>query len=127
MPRRPKTDGSTAIIERAGLRLRAIRELAGVKQDDLCQVLGVDQSTYSKWERGRRLPDVLVLIEFAARFRTTLDFLFRGSPGGMHPDLVHLLRIGYPALVADTPTGTEPDKGTVLTSYRAAILLETAH
>ena len=126
MPIRVRSASSTDTLEQVGRRLRVIRELAGVTQEALCEVLHVDQSTYSKWEKGKRLPDVLVLIKFAARFRTSLDFLFRGAPIGMHPELLHLLRLGHPGLVADIPTGMDQDRDMALSSYRAAIVLEDA-
>lgn len=124
MPLRINSPGSTATIIATGKRLRAIRDLAGVTQEALCELLGVDQSTYSKWEKGKRVPDVLVMTAFAARFKTSLDFLYRGAPIGMHPDLVHLLRTGYPSLVADMPTDMDQGRDMALSSYRAAILLE---
>jgi transcriptional regulator with XRE-family HTH domain len=124
MPVRAKTDGSTLTLVKVGRRLRAIRELADITQEKLCELLGVDQSTYSKWERGKRVPDVLVLTAFAARFRTTLDFIFTGSPVGTHPQLASLLRLVHSDLVQESPSRTEQDTDKALASYRAAIVAD---
>lgn len=121
MPKRPENPSSTDTIIKTGQRLRAIREIGNIKQEDLCARLGVDQSTYSKWEKGKRLPDVLVLTQFAARFMVSLDFLYRGIPSRIHPDVLALMREKHPDLVDEPPTDKEPDMDKALSSYRAAI------
>lgn len=104
-----------------GLRIRALRELANKTQQAICDVLGVDQSTWSKWESGKREPDMDVIIQFCMRFRVSLDLIYRGIPAESHEQIVELMRAYYPELLCVQPTSTSQDKDTVLASYRAAI------
>lgn len=115
------SDHSPADLVHVGQRLRAIRLVAGLKQEPLCELLGVDQSTYSKWERGKRVPDVRIMTIFARRLRTSLDFIFLGELGDMHPELTRMLNDDYPELMAGLHDRTAPDKDTARTLYRAAI------
>jgi len=105
----------------AGRRLRAVRELAGVKQEALCERLRIDQSTWSKYEQGKRTPGMPVMIEFAARFDVSLDFIFRGLPVGMHPELVKLMRLGHPDLLTRLNPNKSDDPDAALSTYRGAI------
>jgi transcriptional regulator with XRE-family HTH domain len=41
--------------------LRQIRKLFGASQADMARIAGVDQSTWSRWERGIRHPDLPAL------------------------------------------------------------------
>lgn len=59
-----KPDALAAILEKRRLRKRLpdppmrrlVRERAGITQEDLAQVLGVDRATVSRWESGERDP-----------------------------------------------------------------------
>lgn len=107
-----------------GLRLRAIRTLAGIRQEELSEIVGVDQSTWSKWEKGKRQPDLFTITKFAARSQASLDLIYRGVPGDTNPLLVRLLRATHPELLASEPIDTPPDKDTATASYRDAIRQE---
>lgn len=54
---------------------RLIRARAGVTQDELAQILGVDRSAVSRWESGSRMPRPNTL----ARYSQLLDRLERAS------------------------------------------------
>jgi transcriptional regulator with XRE-family HTH domain len=43
---------------------RALRELAGLSQDDLARVLNVTRSTVSRWESGEREPRPAILYQY---------------------------------------------------------------
>lgn len=125
MPKRPDdiagVPAASETQRQAGLRIRAIRALAGVTQEQICEVLGVDQSTWSKWERGERLPDLFVMSRFAARARTSLDLIYRGELSGTHPELRRLLLLRIPELLAPVRRDTDQDMDRAQASYRAAI------
>lgn len=125
MPKRVKNqmeDPALSEMQRlAGQRIRAIRSLGGITQEGMSALLGVDQTTWSKWELGDRMPDVAVMIRFAARSKTSLDLIYRGVPIGTHPALLQLLRLEIPHLLVAETSDTEPDKDTALTSYKFAI------
>lgn len=118
-PNGPQTTSVTLV--QVGARLRAIRKHSGLRQTALCQLLGVDQSTWSKWEQGQRLPDIFTMIRFAARAKVTLDLIYRGTPDGIHPGLRTVLERDCPDLLVSRPSDMVPNMDMALASYRAAI------
>lgn len=59
-----------------GQILRALRQKAGLTQEELANLLGVTKSAISKYEKGQRSFDDLKLIEKAAQ---VFQFLHRYS------------------------------------------------
>ena len=56
-------------------RLKYLRELKGMSQNDLAKALNVTQSTIAKWETGAREPNADNIIKIAKIFNETTDFL----------------------------------------------------
>lgn len=56
-------------------RLRDIRKLNGLSQQQLADLIGVSRQTLSKWETGVALPDVDNLISLAEALHVTTDYL----------------------------------------------------
>ena len=52
-----------------------LRTVSGMTQIELAERLNYSDKSVSKWERGESLPDVSVLMEIAALFGVTLDYL----------------------------------------------------
>lgn len=46
--------GNTVLVQDTPDRIRALRERAGLTQDELAAKLGVNRSAVCRWERGRR-------------------------------------------------------------------------
>lgn len=119
MDERPTTEDIDLTFRRISARLRAIRKIAGIRQVDLAQICGVDQSTWSKWENGTRAPDLLPVMRFALRAKASLDLILLGRPTTSQPDLIRTLRRLYPELLAPD---TVPDPHTdSQESYRKSI------
>ena len=72
----PRAD--TATLTEIGGRLRAIRLACGLTQADVAKALGVDQSLWSKWERGQRTPDLLRLLDFARKAGASIELICNG-------------------------------------------------
>lgn len=64
--------------------LKALRELYGLQQKDICAEIGVGQSTYSNYEIGITEPKISFWRAVAERYHVTLDFLldFTDDPHG---------------------------------------------
>jgi transcriptional regulator with XRE-family HTH domain len=64
--------------------LKALRELYGLQQKDICSEIGVGQSTYSNYEIGITEPKISFWRAVAERYHVTLDFLlaFTDDPHG---------------------------------------------
>lgn len=56
-------------------RLRQAREATGMTQQQVADALGVDKTTYSGYETGKRSPDVARIKKIALVLRTTGDWL----------------------------------------------------
>lgn len=106
----------------SGARLKVVREMTGLTQVEVSDLLGVDQAQWSRWERGTRLPALYTMVRFVARAQTSLDLIYRGVLSGTHPTLRHLLALAIPHLVVPDPMDTPPDRDIALESYRTTIL-----
>ncbi len=58
------------------LRLKEIREKAGLKQKDVCSSLNIPQNTYSQYENNKREPDNYTLLQIAKCFNVSVEDLF---------------------------------------------------
>jgi transcriptional regulator with XRE-family HTH domain len=70
-------------LRATGIRLKAARLALqppfGLKAAEFSKAIGVQPNTYSQWENGARLLDVLVAIRISERFGITLEWLYRGN------------------------------------------------
>ena len=57
-------------------RLKELREAKGLLQKDVAEMLGVDRTTYVKYENGNNEPDSRTLIKLANFFEVSIDELF---------------------------------------------------
>lgn len=55
------------------LRIKEYRLRAGLTQQQLAQVVGVDRSTMSYYESGKAQPSLAVLVKIARVLNATLD------------------------------------------------------
>lgn len=55
------------------------RKAAGIRQSELAERFGVDQSTVSKWERGRLVPDLETVLRLEDELGFRLDDLRTAS------------------------------------------------
>lgn len=58
------------------LRLKELRTLKGLKQQEVAYYCGVSQGTYNNWETGRRTPEIETIIKLADFYTVDLDYLF---------------------------------------------------
>lgn len=58
-----------------GMRLRECRENEELTQKACGQIFGIPASTWSNYENFYRVPDYVVLKNFAERFNVSLDYL----------------------------------------------------
>jgi len=62
-----------------GKRLRELRIDKGLNQVDVAKVLGIERSTYGKYETGDSSPDCAKLIQLADFFNVSTDYLLGKS------------------------------------------------
>ena len=56
-------------------RLRDMREDADLKQKDIAEYLGIQQTVYSRYERGYQTIPLELLIRLADYYHVSLDYL----------------------------------------------------
>ncbi len=57
------------------MRLRDIREDHDITQTALAELLHIKQNTYSQYENGQRQIPIEIIIQLAAIYRTSTDYL----------------------------------------------------
>ena len=58
-----------------GLKIKSLREAAGLTGTQLGEAIGVSQSMITHYEMGRKLPSMVTLCRLADKFGVTLDEL----------------------------------------------------
>lgn len=62
------------------MRLKEARKSAGLTQQEVATVVGVNQNTYSYWENGKTKIDSESLAKLSELFGVTTDFLLDKAP-----------------------------------------------
>lgn len=57
-------------------RLRDLREDHDLKQKDIAAMLGIQQTVYSRYERGFQNIPLELLVKLADYYHVTLDYIF---------------------------------------------------
>lgn len=92
-----------------GPRLREIRKTAGLSQEGIGKKLGFGKSTVSKFESGKRIPDMETLQRYAEIGETNVERLLHGDGSLKLPDQTSENRLLVPppldvALLAEVLT-----------------------
>ena len=68
--------------------IKKFREDNGFKQEQISSIIGVDRSTYSKWESGATMPNIVQLAKLAAIYSVEIGkfFVFDFSLNVASPD-----------------------------------------
>ena len=56
--------------------IKKFREDNGFKQEQISSIIGVDRSTYSKWESGATMPNIVQLAKLAAIYSVEIGKFF---------------------------------------------------
>lgn len=67
-------------------RLKRMREIRKMTQNELAEYVGVRQSTITKWEQGKFTPDVETLKEIARILRCSAGYLVGDTDDPTPPD-----------------------------------------
>lgn len=62
-----------------GLRLQTLRERRHLKQRAVAKQIFVSPQSYSAYEKGKRLPNILILVRLSRFYRISLDYLVTGE------------------------------------------------
>lgn len=67
--------------------IKKLRNEKGLTQMNLAELMGIDQTTVSKWELGKATPDTPILIRLAEFFDVSTDYLL-GLSNYYYPDFI---------------------------------------
>ena len=74
-------------------KLREIRKISGMTQEELAEKLNVSRQTISKWEKGLSVPDLEMAISFCNLFQISLDELVKEGQVEEKLSLEDIMRI----------------------------------
>lgn len=57
--------------------MRLAREALGLQQNEVAERCGVSPQRWGNYEKGKRKPDLVTMIEFANLFGVPLDYIYR--------------------------------------------------
>ena len=66
-------------MSKTKLDIKSIRKIFGITQDELAQRLGVEQSTVSMWECGKRAPSGIALRMLAQVCKELINDRYRSK------------------------------------------------
>ena len=64
---------------KAGAFLKDLRKDKGITQEQLAEELGVSGRTISRWETGKNMPDISLLVEIAEFFDVSIPEIIKGE------------------------------------------------
>jgi DNA-binding XRE family transcriptional regulator len=79
--------------EAVGYRLRILRAaLDDIAAKDVCAAINVATNTYSQWEKGRSLPDLLAMTRLWDHFGADLNYIYLGRTDTLPFELAMKIR-----------------------------------
>jgi transcriptional regulator with XRE-family HTH domain len=110
-PRRSLVDKEQ--MELMGRRLRWVREAYGKKQQEMAEIVGIHQTSWSLYERGKRWPDQFEAVRLIAKLKITREYLLDGRLLGIEPELAIRIAARHPELVLPTCKADRTDRDRV--------------
>lgn len=93
-------------MRQMGERLRWVREALGnPSQERLATLIGVHQTSWSLYERGKRWPDAFEIVRIISKLRISREYLVEGRLDGVDRDLAIRLAAAHPELVQPIDKG----------------------
>lgn len=59
-------------------RMKSLMDQNGIKPSQMTTILGISNSSFTDWGKGKGTPSVVALTKFADYFNVSLDYLVRG-------------------------------------------------
>lgn len=94
-----------------GQRLRWVREALDLSQTQIADLVGINQTTWSLYERGARLPDHFRIPQLCGKLRISTGYLLSGDLDGVEPRLAIALAAHHPSLAKTSYTAQRTGTG----------------
>lgn len=62
-------------------QLKDLRKTKGLTQKEVSEKIGIARGSYGNWERGKREPNIEMLVKLADYFDVSLDYLLGRKKG----------------------------------------------
>jgi len=85
-------------------RLRMSREAANHSVSEVAKIMKLEIDDWLRWEADFDTPPIDKLVEYAARFSVTIQFLTDGDLAGLRPEIRRMLVAKFPELEAHQHT-----------------------
>ena len=99
--------------EKIGTLIRSLRKEKGLTQKELAEILSVSDKTVSKWERGKGIPDISIMLSLSNIFGIEIEKMLEGE-------------IRYDEFITDNMEKTKyyicPQCGNIITSVKEVSL-----
>jgi transcriptional regulator with XRE-family HTH domain len=79
-----------------------MREIAGLTQKDVAELVGMKKEVWTKYEKGQLSPKAYHMVIICNRFKVSPDYIYRGTLFGVHPGIGQELVARMPDLVRRT-------------------------
>lgn len=77
-----------------GSYIKAMRQKAGLTQNELAGRIGIGGRTVSKWEQGRGIPDISLLYSLSLELDVDIESLLSGNPNDIGKEWVGIICTG---------------------------------
>lgn len=74
-------------------RLKTLREQKGLTRKEVSEAVGLESSTYGKYEKGQRQPSYQILLALAEFYNVSVDYLTGHSPSSKAVSQEHLTNV----------------------------------
>lgn len=74
-------------------RLKTLREQKGLTRKEVSEAVGLESSTYGKYEKGQRQPSYQILLALAEFYNVSVDYLTGYSPSSKAVSQEHLTNV----------------------------------
>lgn len=98
MGRPARTAADRKMMAEIGQRFKWVREALGLSQAEIAEIVGLDQTAWSQYERGGRFPDYFRLPDLCKKLQISMDYLLEGDLDGVERRLAIALASQHPEL-----------------------------
>ena len=109
MGRPSRTAEDRLLMAAIGTRLFWVRKALGLSQQAIADRLGIHQTLWSLYERGRRMPDQFAAARLIAKLKISQAYLLDGSLDGVERTLAIRLAADHPELAGPIDKGQHTD------------------
>ena len=82
-----------------GERLAWVRDIMGLSQNAMANIVGVTQTAWGKYELGQRTPDQFEIPRIAAKLKISVPYILRGCLDDVEREMAIRLAARHPQLV----------------------------